>query len=110
MTRNRTPTEIEVLTDVTQVILDRLPRDWTGRVTREPSFAEVRPDLLLEIAAPTGERLTLAVEVKRNLEPREAPGAARQASEVAERVNGLPVVAAPYPHTMFAHYSSCSNF
>ncbi len=61
-------------------LLDRLraslPTTWGLRAefdisARAARNAGMRPDLLVVISAPTGESATLAIEVKRNIEPRD---------------------------------------
>lgn len=98
MADNRLPSETRIARDVEQVLAARLPGDWSLRSKRDASVGDLGIDLVIELTTPAGEVATLAVEVKRVLEPRQVREAAEQITTIAAEVgNGaVPVIAAAY--------------
>jgi hypothetical protein len=62
--------ESDLLRTVKTALTERLPRGWLVDMRLSPRLEGWRPDALLEIAAPTGERGAMLVEAKLGLEPR----------------------------------------
>lgn len=98
MAGKRLPSETRIARDVEQVLAARLPRDWRLRTRRDVVLGRSRVDLVIELTSPTGEIATLAVEIKRVLEPRRVPEVAEQITALAaDALDGaVPVVAAAY--------------
>lgn len=98
MADKRLPSETRIARDIEQVLAARLPGDWELRSRGEASLGGSGVDLVIELTSPADEVATLAVEVKRVLEPRQVREAAEQITTIAaEMGNGaVPVVAAAY--------------
>jgi hypothetical protein len=94
----RLPSETRIARDVEQVLAARLPRDWRLGAKRDVALGPSRVDLVIELTSPAGEAATLAIEIKRVLEPRQVPEAAEQITTLAAvaRDGAVPVVAAAY--------------
>ena len=60
----------DLLRVVANSLVERLPSTWRVDMQLAPRLAGWRPDALLEISAPDGERGVLLVEAKLDLEPR----------------------------------------
>ena len=83
----------ELLSDIEEKLRKRLPASWRLELRREPSRAGVRPDALLEIQAPSGQHVVMAVECKTNLQARDVPLIVERMKPL--RADGL-LVAAPF--------------
>ena len=92
------PTESQIARQVERVLTERIPSGWSLRIRTEVGVGRYRADLLAEIASPAGETAVLAVEIKRNLEPRGIPQAVEQVSALASGPlsGAVRVVAAAY--------------
>src|SRR5271155_2038713 len=60
----------DLLRVIANSLAERLPSTWRVDMQLAPRLAGWRPDALLEISAPDGERGVLLVEAKLELEPR----------------------------------------
>ena len=98
-TNQQPPTGMQVERQIERLLAERIPSGWSLQARRTEALAgRYRVDLLAEIASPAGESAILAVEIKRNLEPRDVLQAVEQISMIAADAlpRALPVVAAPY--------------
>ena len=76
------PTAIQIERQVERFLAERIPAGWSLQARRNEALAgRYQVDLLAEIASPAGETAVLAVEIKRNLEPRDVLHAVEQISE-----------------------------
>lgn len=98
MADNRLPSATRIAREVEQVLAARLPDNWTLRSKRDASDGDSPVDLVIELTSPDSEVATLAVEIRRVVEPRQVREAAAQIWAIAAEVgNGaVPVVAAAY--------------
>lgn len=98
MPRNLPPREIDVVRRVEQLLAECLPAGWSLRSGRGVRIGRARPDLLVEISAPSGASTVVAVEIKRTMEPRNVGWAAEQAVLTAVQADpaAVPVVASSY--------------
>lgn len=98
MATQRRPTEVRLLREIVRDLAALLPDDWTLTALQAPSKKRM-PDLVAVIRAPDGTEVSLLVEAKTTVRPRDAPGAVAQLRSYAEST-GLPqaalVVVAPY--------------
>jgi hypothetical protein len=62
--------ESDLLRSVQKSLAERLPRGWLVDMKLSPRLDGWRPDALLEISSPNGERGVMLVEAKLGLEPR----------------------------------------
>ena len=81
--------------DVERVLVEQLPASWIVRAKPAQSSPI---DLIMEVGSKPDRTVTLAVEVKRSIDPRQIPDAAMQIKTIADRVlpKATPVVAAGY--------------
>lgn len=93
MTNKRPPTETRIAREVERVLLDRLPSTWTARILAAPKNLS---DLTIEVGQQQDRLATLAVKIKRSIEPRSIPDLAMQAIEATEGTDATPVIAAGY--------------
>lgn len=98
MAGKRPPSKTRIASDVEQVLAARLPSGWALRTKRDARAGDSGIDLLIELTSPTGEVATLAIEVKRILEPRQVPETAEQLTTIAAKAidSAVPVIAAAY--------------
>lgn len=96
--RTRLPGESTIARNVEQLLVERLPEGWSLQCRRVVSYGRSRLDLLAEIVSPGSGYATLAVKVKRMLEPRQVRETVEQLSVgVADNSPGaVCVVAASY--------------
>lgn len=93
MVRNTVKSETRILSEAAAQIEQRLPPGWTLTPSPRNPSRTGRPDRTFVLNAPDGSTKTLAIEVKRVLEPRDV----RQLSEqVRFFAPAAPVVVAPY--------------
>ena len=93
------PTGIQIERQVERFLAERIPAGWSLQARRTEGLAgRYRVDLLAEIASPAGETAVLAVEIKRNLEPRDVLQTVDQISmsTAGALPRAVPVVAAAY--------------
>ena len=99
VTDKQQPTGIQIERLVERCLAERIPVGWSFQPRRIEALAgRCRVDLLTEIASPAGETAILAVEIKRNLEPRDVLLAVEQISMITASAlpRAVPVVAAAY--------------
>ena len=98
MPSNQAPRESQIARQVERVLTERIPSGWSLRTRTEVVMGRYRADLFAEIASPAGETAVLAVEIKRNLEPRSIVHAVEQVSALARGplAGAVRVVAAAY--------------
>ena len=88
----------DLLRVIANSLAERLPSTWRVDMQLSPRLAGWRPDALLEISAPDGERGVLLVEAKLELEPRAIePLLTAASSDQPERPEVAPARAAPGP-------------
>ena len=93
------PSGLQIERQVERFLAERLPAGWSLQARRTEALAgRYRADLLAEIASPAGETAVLAVEIKRNLEPRDVLQVVEQISMFTASAlpRAVPVVAAAY--------------
>ena len=93
------PTGIQIERQIERFLAERIPSGWSLQTRRtEMLVGRYRVNLLAEIASPDGETAVLAVEIKRNLEPRDVLQAVEQISMITASAlpRAVPVVAAAY--------------
>ena len=93
------PTGLQIERQVERFLAEKIPAGWSLQARRtEPLAGRYRVDLLAEIASPAGETAVLAVEIKRNLEPRDVLQTVDQISmsTAGALPRAVPVVAAAY--------------
>ena len=97
-TDRQLPTRTQVQRQVERILAERIPDGWSLRARRSEASGRYRVDLWAEIASPAGESAVLAVEIKRNLEPRDVFQAVDQISTITGGAmsRAVPVVAAAY--------------
>ena len=98
-TNTQPPTEKQVERQVEQLLAERIPSGWSLQARRTDALAGRHcVDLLAEIVSPAGERVVLAVEIKRCLEPRDVLQTVEQVSAITADASPrpVPVVAAAY--------------
>jgi len=100
MPRNTAPSETQLLHAVEKQLGAILPDDWTMQAVHEPAAEDGRPDLILELVAPDGDRGRAVVEAKRRIEPRDVRSALAQLAHHQRRLGGevalSGILAAPY--------------
>ena len=81
--------------DVERVLVEQLPASWIVRAKPAQSGPI---DLAIEVGSEPDRTVTLAVEIKRSIDPRQIPGAAMQIKALTDRTlpQAKPVVAAGY--------------
>jgi hypothetical protein len=75
--------ERDILREAMRLVETRLPPTWSARVDEAPKFGGRRPDAVMTLTAPDGERGRLIVEAKRLLTPREVPQVLLQLNDFA---------------------------
>lgn len=60
-------TQAQLLRTIEDLIRRALPEGWKLQITREPSLRRSRPDGVLELTSPGGERATFVIEARRSL-------------------------------------------
>jgi hypothetical protein len=79
---------------VVRSLEDRLPSGWRLKLKEASSDG---PDIIAEVRAPDGQRVRFAMEVKKQMEPRDVHAiAAELLSYGAAHANVVPVLAAPF--------------
>lgn len=82
MADKRLPTETRIMRDVERVLVEQLPASWIVRASR----AQNGPiDLVIEMGTDPDQTVTLAVEVKRSIDPRQIPDVAMQIKALTDR-------------------------
>jgi len=91
----RLPTETRIMRDVERVLVEQLPASWTVRARPAQSGLI---DLAIEVGSEPDRTVTLAVEIRRSIDPRQVPDAAMQIKTLTDRKlpEATPVVAAGY--------------
>ena len=95
MANKRPPTETRIRRDVERVLVEQLPASWIVRA--KPAQSGLI-DLVIEVGSEPDRTVTLAVEIKRSIDPRQIPDAAMQIKALTDRTlpQAKPVVAAGY--------------
>lgn len=90
------PTEARIASDIERVLAELLPPTWTIKSRAGSAPAEI--DLTIKVGAQPSRTATLAVEIKRTIDPRFIDDAAVQIRRRIETLNleATPVVAAAY--------------
>lgn len=90
--RNSTPSATSLLEAAAADLQSRLPSRWAIEAQRESDRGRARTDALFTVRASDGTAATLAVGVKRSLDPKDVPSVL----EGLRRFEGRPFVLAPY--------------
>ena len=97
MSKNRRPTESQIIRGVERTLTDSFPPDWTLQVRFDVPEGDRRVDVLVEVRSPAGDTAALVIETKRVIEPRDIGTIADRTRDLAEGVaDGIPIVAAAY--------------
>jgi hypothetical protein len=94
--------ESDLLRMLVESLRARLPRGWKVSVRPSPAIGNRRPDGLLEVASPNGERAVVLLEAKLGLEPRQVEPLVRMLEEALVDVDvpatdkGPPLVVARF--------------
>ena len=76
--------DVDFLRLATALLRDRLPTGWSVAEEARPDGGWARVDGVFNLAAPSGERLDLAIAISRSPTPRDVPRAVERALEQAE--------------------------
>ena len=92
------PTATWVARHVERALAERIPSGWSLSARTSAPAGRYQVDLLAEIMSPSGATAVLAIEVKRNLEPRGVHQAIRQLTTITADAmpRAVPVVASSY--------------
>jgi hypothetical protein len=99
MTTDATPplSETEVVRRAADLLVDRLPKDWSMQPTPPGALPDGRVDGLYTLTAPDGRSVTLVVEARRVVEGRDVSGVVEQLATYTRQVsNGHGLLAARY--------------
>ena len=98
MASNNPITEAQLMHTVENLIRRALPDDWKMKFTREPGRRQSRPDGVLELTSPGGERVTFVIEAKRSLTAPTLLAALDQMAAYIDEADdaALPLLAAGY--------------
>jgi hypothetical protein len=89
--------EADLINGAFEQIVGRLPRTWLANLTLEPQFGRMRPDGILELSAPDGQRASVIIEAKPTLNTRDVPSVWLQLRELTSEIpNAWPLVVARY--------------
>ena len=90
--------EVDVLRRAFGLLRDRLPRGWTMTDSRDVSVAGQRADALVDLGATDGDKVTMVVECRRLLVPRDLPAVLARLEDLRGGIEGpsVPVVVARY--------------
>lgn len=94
--------ESDLLRMLEEALRDRLPRDWTVKLDVAPRVGTWRPDAVLEVSAPNGDRGVALVEAQLGLEPRSVEDLvamlerARVDAEIPAESRAAPLIVARY--------------
>ena len=82
--------------DIERILPEQLPGTWIVRARPTPNDSQV--DLVIDLGSQPDRTITLAMEIKRSIDPRRIPDVARQLTTLADREipGATPVVAAGY--------------
>lgn len=94
--RNSSQSETLLLESAEQKLRERLPATWRMRRTsfQPPGLGVRRPDAVFQITAPTGQEVSLNVEAKNRLDPRDVNRVVDALTMSTD--TGLPLVVAPF--------------
>ena len=83
-------TEAELITDALETLKNRLPKGWEVRLEASELAVtrDYRPDALASITAPDQRQITIAIEAKTRIAPRDA----LFISSMAARLEGMPLI------------------
>lgn len=98
MASNNPITEAQLLRTTEDFIRRALPDGWKMKLTREPGRRQSRPDGVLELTSPGGERATFVIEAKRSLTASTLLAALDQLTAYVDASDdaALPLLAAGY--------------
>lgn len=98
MASNNPITEAQLLRTTEDFIRRALPDGWKMKLTREPGRRRSRPDGVLELNSPGGERATFVIEAKRSLTASTLIAALDQLATYVDASDdaALPLLAAGY--------------
>jgi hypothetical protein len=98
MASNTPITESQLLRTIEDLIQRALPEDWKVKLTREPGGRQSRPDGVLDLTSPGGERATFIIEAKRSLTASTLLAALDQLTTYVDASDAqvLPLLAAGY--------------
>lgn len=94
----RVPTEAQITADVESVLRELVPGGWGLEVDRKPVLDDgLRPDLVVTVTAPAGERAVFVGEIKRDAAGPQLLRAFDQLRSYTARLPGsLPMFVAPW--------------
>lgn len=78
--------ETKLLRMFIEQLTDSLPNNWKVKVKEQSQRSNMQPDFLLRLVAPDGKQVSLVIEAKNSLEPRDIPRVVEQVEAYAKKI------------------------